>query len=151
MAEWPMVRLFLLSIVVLTWAIGCGDTYSKGGMEANLVVYPGAVDITNVNDFPWYGLIVTLNEKYSNRLLMDKGNWPYFRSDRVLMPGEVWQGLGLEGNFVHSEDNYLDPTDTWWEGILNSITVERIQLDAKSRVDGPYDLRATFQFGKSDK
>lgn len=111
-------------------------------------MYPGAVDVTNLNDFPWYGLIITINEKYSNELLLDKGNWPYFSHDSVLKPGDVRKGVGFEGNFVYSEDDYLDPTDVWWEGIPYSITVERIELRAKSELNGPYDLRVTYSIGK---
>ena len=143
------LSLFQLSVfVVLTCAIGCGGTFTKGGMEADLTVYPGAVDVTNLNDFPWYGLIITINEKYSNELLLDKGNWPYFSHDSVLKPGDVRKGVGFEGNFVYSEDDYLDPTDVWWEGIPYSITVERIELRAKSELNGPYDLRVTYSIGK---
>ena len=124
---------------------GCGEASSKGGMAAEVSVLPGGADITNSNDFPWYGLVITLNEKYSNRLLMDKGNWPYFRHDSILMPGEV-RKMAFDGNFVHSEDDYLDPDDTWWQGIPYTITVENIRLEAKSKIDGPYDL-ATTLFG----
>ena len=112
-------------------------------MDAEGIVLPGGMDITNLNDFPWYGLVITLNEKYSNQLLLDKGNWPFFRSDSVVEPGEV-QKIIFEGNFVASDDDYLDPTDIWWENVPYSIIVEHIRLEAKSSLDGRYDLVATL-------
>ena len=135
--------VFLGTLLIIS---ACGDVSSKGGMAAEATVLPGGADITNSNDFPWYGLVITLNEKYSNRLLMDKGNWSYFRHDSVLMPGEV-RKIAFESNFVHSEDDYLDPGDTWWQNIPYTITVENIRLEAKSKIDGPYDLATTLSSG----
>ena len=136
-----LAGLVCLGILILLSA--CGEVTSKGGMEAEATVLPGGADITNLNDFPWYGLMITLNEKYSNRLLMDKGNWPYFRHDSVVMPSEV-EKIVFESNFVDSDDNYLDSDDTWWENIPYTITVENIRLEAKSKIDGPYDLMVTL-------
>ena len=132
--------VWLITLIVLS---ACGGISSKGGMEAEGQISSGGADITNLNDFPWYGLVITLNKKYSNRLLMDKGNWPFLRHDSVVMPGEV-KAIFFEGNFVDSDDDYLDPDDIWWEGIPYTITVEHLRLEAKSKIDGPYDLVVTL-------
>ena len=138
--------ILVVVIVGVFVASECGvlEPSHRGGMEAEVGTQPGAIHITNKNDFPWYGLIITLNEKYSNRLLMDRGNWPYFLSTRVHNPGET-KTIPFGGNFVYSEDRYLDDTDVWWTGIAYTNVVDRIQLDAKSQVDGDYDLRATHE------
>ena len=136
----------LVSLGALILLSACGEDTSKGGMAAEATVLPGGADITNLNDFPWYGLVITLNERYSNRLLMDQGNWPYFRHDSVVTPVEV-DKIIFESNFVDSGDDYLGPNDTWWKNIPYTITVENIRLEAKSKVDGPYDLMATLATG----
>ncbi len=84
-----------------------------------------------------------MNVAQCNRFLMDTGNWPYFQHDSVGMPGEVGK-IVFEGNFVDSDDGYLDPDDTWREHIPYTITLEDIRLEAKSRIDGPYDLMVTL-------
>lgn len=138
MKKFGLVLAFFAMVVMAA----CGEEIQMGGMDAEVSTQLGAVNITNVNEFPWYGLIITLNGKYSNRLLMDRGNWPYYRSDRAVMPNEE-RSIPLGNNFVYSEDKYLDSTDAFFETIPFTDTVELIRLEAKSKVDGPYDLRVT--------
>ena len=127
--------------ILMTGVVACetGQPNQKGGMEAEATIFPGGADITNLNDFPWYGLTLTLNDNYSNRLLLDKGNWPFLRHDSVVLQGDV-EVVIFEGNFVKSDDEFLDHDDTWWKNIPYTITVEKIRLEAKSEVDGSYDL-----------
>ena len=143
---WQSIGIMLLGLLWLSALIilsACGQVTSMGDMHAEGKIGAGGAAITNLNDFPWYGLVVTINEKYSNRLLMDKGNWPFLRYDSVVMPGEV-ERIVFEGNFVHSDDDYLDPDDTWWENIPYTIAVEKIRLEAKSKINGSYDLIVTL-------
>lgn len=139
--------LIVIGILVVLFggffvADSCIAPKNLGDMSAEVRTRRGSIEITNKNDFHWYGLIITLNERYSNRILMDRDNWPYFDSDRVHRSGET-RSLPYEDNFVHSENEYLDDEDVWWDDI-EYTGVDRIQLDAKSSKDGGYDLRSTY-------
>ena len=136
--------LFFLGIVLLSVLTACAAPPTPTlRMRAEATFFPADAEVTNLNDFPWYGLVITLNEEYSNRLLMDRRNWPFWRSDRAVIPGEV-RYIYFRGNFVYSADERLDSSDTFWE-IRYTTPVDVLHLEAKSRIDGPYDLKVSVQ------
>ena len=108
-------------------------TPQPSNMKAAVHVLPGAVQVTNNNDFPWYGLIITVNGRYSTRYYFGDPGRTYLRADSIEEPGE-FTSMGLEDNFIDRNGNEI-------ERIPYTITVRQVELEAKTRVDGPYDLK----------
>ena len=137
-----MKRGVLIGIVGLLLLIVCvrviADTGSNNEeeMEATVIAFPGGLDVTNLNDFPWYGLVITVNETYSNRYYMGDPDRPYMRPDSVVQPNEV-ESIVFQGNFI-TEDGME------WENIPFVITAEEIRLEAKTEVNGAYNLVASY-------
>ena len=125
----------LVVVLVLSWIGSSIGTTDDGGMEAAVKVYPGGLEWTNLNDFPWYGLVITLDDRYSNRYLFGDPDRPYLRHDKAVGPDEV-QTMDF--------DNFIDADGIRWQIVPYQVTVKRVRLEAKSRVNGPYDLSATF-------
>ena len=135
----------VLTTLTLLSSISCDDSNSNemeadNKMEAEGVIYAGGAEITNLNDFPWYGLTITLDKRYSNRYFFGDPNRPYLRRDSIVEPGavETW-------SFSY---DFVDVDGKRWEGIPFTRTVNRIDLEAKSQVDGPYDLSTTLTVKK---
>ena len=86
-----LLGLLVLAVVATVVAsIGTTDEggTDEGGMEATVKVYPGGLNLTNLNNFPWYGLVITLDDRYSTRYLFGDPDRPYLRHDKVVPPGE---------------------------------------------------------------
>ena len=115
-----------------------GKVPDSGRMNATSTVYAEGAHLLNRNDFPWYGLVVTLNDRYSNRHLFGDPDRPHLRSDSVVEPGEF--------RTVTFADDFIDAQGVWWETVPNRLTVKRIKLEAKSRIDGSYDLSTTLSY-----
>ena len=104
---------------------------NPAAMSASVHVLPGGVIIINDNDFRWYGLIVTIDDLYSTRYRLGDPNYPFVRPDRITEPGEEYASL---------LSTHIDKNGKEFEGIVYTITVKKVKLEAKSQVDGPYDL-----------
>ena len=104
---------------------------NPAAMSASVHVQAGAVTTINDNDFRWYGLIVTIDDRYSTRYRFGDPDYHFLRPDIITEPGE-------EDHFPLSL--YIDKNGKEFEGIVNTITVKKVKLEAKSQVDGPYDL-----------
>ena len=96
----------------------------------------GSANVTNLNDFPWYGLVTTIDDRYTNRHFLDNPDRPYLRSTSVVEPGET--------DLVPFGSDFFDDEGNQWRIVLNQITVEKIKLEAKSQPNGQYDLMAEF-------
>ena len=104
---------------------------NPAAMSASVHVQAGAVTTINDNDFRWYGLIVTIDDRYSTRYRFGDPDYHFLRPDIITEPGEG-------DHFPLSL--YIDKNGKEFEGIVNTITVKKVKLEAKSQVDGPYDL-----------
>ena len=104
---------------------------NPAAMSASVHVQAGGVTTINDNDFRWYGLIITIDDRYSTRYRFGDPDYFFLRPDRITEPGE-------EDSF--SLSLYIDKNGKEFEGIVNTITVKNVKLEAKSQVDGPYDL-----------
>ena len=144
MGEYPILKKVLLAVlaiigvlVVLAIIGGLSTSDDETGesnpasMSASVHVLPGTVTTINDNDFRWYGLIVTIDDRYSTRYRFGDPDYHFLRPDRITEPGE-------EDHF--SLSLYIDKNGKEFEGIVNTITVKKVKLEAKSQVDGPYDL-----------
>ena len=105
-------------------------------MTATVGVLPNGLNITNTDDFPWYGLIITIDDKYSTRYHFGDPGRNYLREDSILESGET-ESMPIEDNFITKDGKN-------WHAIPYQITVKKITLEAKSQINGPYDLKATF-------
>ena len=120
------------------------DTTSTSGAEpllATVKVLPGAVDVINENTFPWHGLIVTANRRYSTRHRFGDFNWGFLSKDSVLAPNEL---IGPP------TDAFIDSDGNGVGGKPYTIVIQRVELEARTRADGPYDLKAIFIFSEND-
>ena len=115
------------------------DTNNTARMAAHVHVQAGAVNVINNNDFPWYGLITTVNDDYSTRYRFGDFNYPWIRSDSILEPGE---------RYGPSITAFIDKHGNEFEGVIYTITVKKVELEAKSQPDGPYDL--SFKISTTD-
>ena len=110
-------------------------------MIATVKILPGAVDVINENTFPWHGLIVTANQHYSTKYRFGDFNWGFLSEDSVLQPS------GLIGP---PTDAFIDSDGNGVGGKPYTIVIQRVELEARTRADGPYDLKATFVFSADD-
>ena len=110
-------------------------------MTATVQIMPGAVNVINEDTFPWYGLTITLDDRYSTKYRFGDWNWGWLREDSILEPNEEI------GPPIHA---FIDKNGNEYEGELYTIIATDVTLEAKTRVDGPYDLKATFEFTKED-
>ena len=120
----------------------------QGEMDAAIHLFPGVIDVTNKNDFPWYGLITTLNThdgRYSTRYNFGDANWHWLRPDNVQEPGEM-DSPSLVGDtaFMDRDGNVFDGNRR--EEGRYTTNIREVSLEAKSIVDGPYDLAFTIAF-----
>ena len=107
-----------------TTTVAAEPETAGGRMEANVEFYVAGADVTNINDFPWYELRATLDEKYTNR-----------EHESLVKAGEI-----VEVIFTY---DFYDKDGRKWRAVPFTQTVKRITLEAKSDVDGPYDLAVT--------
>ena len=119
----------LISLLAACAILACD---SAGGMEASVVVTAGSAEVTNLNDFPWYGLVTTINDRYTNRQFLGNPDRPYLRHDSAVEPGET--------DLVPFGHDFFDDDGNQWRIVPFRITAERVMLEAKSQVNGPYDL-----------
>ena len=116
---------------------------SQAGMNARINLLPGAIEIINENDFSWYGLrttIYTNDGVYSDRHLFGNDNWPWLRPDRERKPNEETSVMTHPDNTsLQTEDGKPYSGNTLEGGTLYH-TIQSITLEAKTKVDGPYDL-----------
>ena len=128
------ILLFLI-IGALVTSLSEEDTDTTT-MNASVHVLPGAIRMINNNDFPWYGLIITLDDRYSTRYYFGDPQRPYLRPNSIVEPGEL-KSTPLLGNFIDKNKNEYESTPY-------TITVGKVKLEAKTTVDGPYDLKFTI-------
>ena len=127
----------MLIVLMMLFAISadCSETIYSGfedqstEMNASVHVLLNAIEVINNDDFPWYGLIITVN-KYSTRYYFNHPNWPFLSDDSILEPNELTSPT-LSGSYSNKDGN------TW----AFESSVKKIKLEAKSQVDGPYDLK----------
>ena len=108
---------------------------TDNAMLTHVHVQAGAVNMINNNDFPWHGLIITVNDDYSTHYRFNDPNYPWLRADSILEPGE-WIGPNPKA--------FMDKNGNEFKGIPYTITVKKVKLEAKSQPDGPYDLSFTI-------
>ena len=110
-------------------------------MTATVKILPGAIYVTNEDSFPWYGLIITLkNGRYSTKYRFGDRNYPV-QEDSEQLPNQE------RGPPLHF---FIDKNGNEYEGELYTILATDVTLEAKTRVEGPYDLKASFEFSKED-
>ena len=105
---------------------------SNKTMNAHVNVLPGGVQIFNNDPFPWYGLIVTIDDHYSSKYYFDSDGYnPPSDPEAIVEPGEL---------DAYTLDFLVDKDGNEFEGKLYTITISKVKLEAKTQVDGPYDL-----------
>ena len=109
-------------------------------MTATVKIMPGAIIVYNEDTFPWYGLIINLKDGFSTKYRFNDSDWPGLRADSIVLPNEETGG---------SITAYIDRNGNEYEGQLYTILATDVTLEAKSEVDGPYDLKANFYFSSS--
>ena len=116
---------------------------NQDSMDARVNLLPGAIQIINENDFSWYGLRTTIytNEGvYSDRHLFGDNNWPWLRPDRERKPNEEISFLTHpDYTSLQTEDGKPYSGNSLEGGTLYH-TIQSITLEAKTQVDGSYDL-----------
>ena len=134
-----VVIIFLIILVIIGAIIGSdsnddhvtSDIDPTLRMAAHVHVLPGAVKVINNNEFPWHGLIITINDDFSTRYRMNDPNYYAMRPERMIQPDE---------EVSPSLEFYSDKSGKEFEGILYTVTIKNVELEARSRPDGPYDL-----------
>ena len=111
-------------------------------MTATVKILPGAIDVINEDTFPWHGLIITIDDRYSTKYHFGDFNWGFLSEDSILQPQEE-TGAPIDGGFI-------DKNGKEFEGKLYTIIAGKVDLEARTRADGPYDLKATFNFTTDD-
>ena len=128
------ILLFLI-IGALVTSLSEEDTDADATtMNASVHVLPGAIRMINNNDFPWYGLIITLDDRYSTRYYFGDPQRPYLRPNSIVEPGER-KSMPLA-------DNFIDKNKNEFERPLH--TMSKVKLEAKTAVDSSYDLKFTI-------
>ncbi len=143
----------LCTIVGVVATLEDSPAGNQGGMDARINLNPGSIEIINENNFRWYGLKTTLytnDGTYSDRHLFGNDNWPWLRPDRIREPDEEYSPslhpdstpFLTEAGEPYSGNNVDLERGTW------NYTIRSVTLEAKSQVDGPYDL--TFSIDMED-
>ena len=127
-----LLGLLVVALVLATIVSAIDpDSSTDNPMSAAVHVLPGGVSVINNNAFPWYGLIITVNDQYSTRYHFGDPNYSFLRPDSIVEPGEL---ISMDvGNFV-------DKDGKEFEAILYTVTVRRVKLEAKTKIDGSYNL-----------
>ena len=132
------IFLLLIIIAVLSPGSDNGDTTP---MTATVKILPGAIEVINEDTFPWHGLIITIHNQYSTKYHFGDSNWPWLSEDSILQPNEQTSP---------SLNAFIDENDKEFEGELYTIIAGKVELEARTSADGPYDLKATFNFTTDD-
>lgn len=137
LVKWFLIVVGLLGLLVIGFVV-YSVIYPPGPeMLGSAQIWPGGMSIHNENDFPWYGMVVTIEGKYSTKHHLDDPNWGFISPDSVLLPGES-QRIDITA-FVDSDSNeYEGPRYTGKLGLQN---VKRITVEAKTEVDGRYNMK----------
>ena len=134
---------FLLLLIIAVGLFGDSDTTSSSAsnMTATVGIYAGSVEVINEDTFPWHGLLITLNDRYSTKYRLGDSNYPFIREDRILEPKDDYQP---------SLTAFIDKSGNEYPGEVYTIIATKVKLEAKTKVDGPYDLKATFRFSADE-
>ena len=100
-------------------------------MNARVNVWAGAVVVLNNDTFPWYGIIVTVDDEYSTSYHFGDPNYGFLRPSSVVEPGEL---------SPMSFSNLINSDRETMPGEPFVIPVINIKLKATTLIDGPYDL-----------
>ena len=133
---------FIILVVAIPFCKGFSEVlFASPPMTATVKIMPGAIEVINEDPFPWYGLTITLKDRYSTKYRFGDRNWGFLVEDSILEPNE---DIGPVLNA------FIDKDGNEYEGELYTILATRVTLEAKTRVDGSYDLKATFDFSVDD-
>ena len=91
----------------------------------------GAIVVLNNDAFPWYGIIVTVDDEYSTSYHFGDPNYPFLRPSSVVEPGELYS---MDFSNLISSGRETIPTEPFVIPVIN------IKLKATTVIDGPYDL-----------
>ena len=100
-------------------------------MNAHVNVWAGAVVVLNNDAFPWYGIIVTVDDEYSTSYHFGDPNYGFLRPSSVVEPGELY--TMAFSNMINSDRGKM-PGEPYVIPMIN------IKLKATTMIDGPYDL-----------
>lgn len=134
---------FFLLIIIFAITSSVDDSLSDTKpMTATVKILPGAIEVINEDAFSWHGLIITIHDRYSTKYHFGDFNWGFLSEDSILQPQEE-TGAPIDGGFI-------DKNGKEFEGKVYTIIVGKVELEARTRADGPYDLKATFRFTADD-
>ena len=131
LAVLAIIGVLVVLAIIAGLSTSDDETGDSNPMSASVLVQPGGVTIINDNDFRWYGLFITIDDRYSTRYRLGDPEYSFISTDRITEPGEERPS---------SLSTYIDKNGKEFEGIFHTITVKKVKLEAKSQVDGPYDL-----------
>ena len=139
----PTARAYPTSTVVSTSTSRPAPTTGliNRQMTATVQFLPRFIRVYNDNTFPWYGPIITLDDSYSTKYLLDDPYHPYLSKDKEILPDEEYGA---------SQDAMVNERGVSYYDVYGSRFLSAVTLEAKSKIDGPYDLRAVFDFGSLD-
>ena len=100
-------------------------------MNAHVNVWAGAVVVLNNDAFPWYGIIVTVDDEYSTSYHFGDPNYGFLRPSSVVEPGEL---------YTMSFSNMINNDRETMPGEPYVIPMINIKLKATGMIEGPYDL-----------
>ena len=100
-------------------------------MNAHVNVWAGAVVVLNNDAFPWYGIIVTVDDEHSTSYHFGDPNYGFLRPSSVVEPGEL---------YTMSFSNMINSDRETMPGEPYVIPMINIKLKATTMIDGPYDL-----------
>ena len=133
---------FFLLIILFAITSSVDDSLSDTEpMTATVKILPGAIEVINEDTFPWHGLIITIHNRYSTKYRFGDFNWGFLSEDSVLQPSE---------DTSPSINAFIDRNGTQFEGPVYTIIAGKVELEARTLADGPYDLKATFNFTSDD-
>ena len=136
--------LIIVGFLMLIAVAACDtitNSSSTAPMTATVRIKAGAIYVINEDTFPWYGLIITLGDRWTTEHRFGDWNWPWLSQDSILLPNE---------DIKPSINAFVDDDGNEYESKLYTIIATKVTLRAKTRVDGTYDLEATFVFSKHD-
>ena len=132
---------FLMLVIIIVGSCADVDSSLTEPMTATVRIKAGAIYVINEDTFPWYGLIITLHDRWTTEHRFDDQNWPWLRDDSILLPSEETKPAITA---------FIDDRGSEYEGKLYTIIAVKVTLRAKTSVDGPYDLETSFDFTKDD-
>ncbi len=100
-------------------------------MNAHVNVWAGAIVVLNNDAFPWYGIIVSVDDEYSTSYHFGDPNYPFLRPSSVVEPGELYS---MDFSNLINSGRETIPTEPF---VIPEINVK---LEATTLIDGDYDL-----------